>query len=231
MTNGPIIELIKVSSLTQTLLGLVIIGLGVGFLLDAMDLLKFGNWMSDWWPLLVIYIGLVSLMSNPRLRLWPAFIIGAGILLLLRELDVVDFNVWSVIWPSILIVVGLSFIFEHFGPKPKVSDHDSVDLFTAFSGIDTKNKSNNFSGGKLSAMFGGINLDLRDAKLKDNAEINVFTAFGGVELRVPKEWEVQTSGLPLFGGWEDKTEKPRNGKPPVLRVRGTCIFGGVEIKN
>jgi hypothetical protein len=81
-------------------------------------------------------------------------------------------------------------------------------------------------------LFGGIELDLTDAEMKNGATVDVFTAFGGIDIRVPDGWIIKTSGLPIFGGWEDKTRKPRDAnKAPVLNIAGTCLFGGVSIKN
>ncbi len=215
----------------QSLVGLLIIALGVGFLLDALNLWNFSVILADWWPLLIVAMGLLTLLSNPKEILWPFVMIGAGMLLLLRQLDAVSFNVWSLIWPILLIVVGFSFITDRLSPKPKQSGDDGIDLFVAFSGLDISNKSSNFTGGKATVLFGGMTLDLRHAKVKKEAYINSFTGFGGLELKVPDTWIVKTSGMPLFGGWEDKTTKPTAKNAPVLHVRGTCLFGGVEIKN
>ena len=41
----------------------------------------------------------------------------------------------------------------------------------------------------------------------------------------------QAEIFPQEGGWEDKSDKPESKSAPVLNVRGTSIFGGVEIKN
>ena len=50
---------------------------------------------------------------------------------------------------------------------------------------------------------------------------------------MPKDWRVSVGGLPIFGGYEDKTIG--NGSLPVdaplLKVNATAIFGGVEVAN
>lgn len=221
----------RIKSLPQLIVGGAIVLVGVGFLLDAFNAWDFSSFMSEWWPVLVMLVGFASLLTNPTMPLWPLFIIGAGALLLVGTLDIADFEVWQVIWPAALIVFGLSFFFRQLMPRPKAVQDNKSDLFVAFSGIESANKSDKYQGGSLSAVFGGIKLDLSQATIKDRAKLDVFTAFGGVELIVPENWVVHTSGLPLFGGWEDKTRKPSVNKAPVLEVHGTCIFGGVEIKN
>jgi predicted membrane protein len=216
---------------SQSLLGLVIVGLGVGFLLDALQVWHFSAVIAVWWPALLILVGLLSLISNPRMMTWPLAIMAAGVLLLLKAHGLVTFNVWAVIWPVVLIFVGLSFLTDRLGDRPRESSEDSANLLVAFSGLDSIQKSDNFRGGKATALFGGIKIDLRHATIKDKATLETFVAFGGLEIIVPEGWRVTGNGLPLFGGWEDKTRKPSAKDAPVLHLQGTCLFGGVEVKN
>lgn len=219
-------------SLPRILIGSGIVFLGVGFLLDGLDVWNFSQFFSDWWPALIILAGLASLYTNPRMPLWPLFIIGAGALILMQNLAVIDVDVWKIIWPTVLIVAGLSFVLRGSFMRPQAVNDKSTDISLAFSGVESANTSSEYTGGKINAAFGGVELDLRDAKLKNNhAVLEIFVAFGGVEIRVPKEWEVRTNGLPLFGGWDSTASKPSSKKPPVLEITGTCMFGGVEIKN
>lgn len=218
-------------SYSQLTLGVVIILIGLGFLLDNINVLNFGTFMGTWWPLLLVLIGVVALVNNPRRFVVPMVIVAVAVLLQLRELDVLAFSVASLIWPAILIAIGLQFLLTHGGPRPKSVDERENNISVLFSGVETKNKSNSYQGGKLSAMFGGISLDLREAELKGDAALDIFTLCGGVELRVPAAWRVHTSGTPLLGGWEDKTAKPADKNAPTLTITGTCIMGGIEVKN
>jgi hypothetical protein len=103
-------------------------------------------------------------------------------------------------------------------------------------------------------LFGGAKLDFRDANLY-SGETRLFciAMFGGVEIIVPAELEVDANGTGLFGGFEHKElrEKrrglfgrrrsrnpepefePETGpedEPPLLKIRGFALFGGVTIK-
>lgn len=223
----------KPRTIGQTLFGIIVLVLGIGFLLDALNVLNFGSLIATWWPLFIIAIGVASYISNPRMILWPAVIVIVGILLQLRALGVVDFNVWQLIWPSLVILFGLSLLMNHNRVKaPEVKD-DSVSLFVAFAGNETRNQSQSFVGGRATAIFGGIELDLTDAKIKGEAAmIDVFAAFGGVDIKVPDTWIVNVGGLPIFGGWDNKAKRPKEGKNvPTLNIKGTCLFGGVSVKN
>ena len=109
---------------------------------------------------------------------------------------------------------------------------DTVNLFVLFSGNSSINQSSNFKGGKASAVFGGIELDLRGSQLKDNnGFLDVTALFGGVDIKVPDNWRVEMQGTPLLGGIENSTKPNPNSSAPVLKISGTAIFGGIEVRN
>jgi hypothetical protein len=62
--------------------------------------------------------------------------------------------------------------------------------------------------------------------------MDVTSMFGGTEILIPEGWDVDIHGLPIFGGFEDKTaaDVVASGAP-VLDVHATALFGGVEIKH
>ena len=218
-------------SLGQSLTGAIVLILGVGFLLDSLNIWNFGNIIGQWWPLILIALGIASLSSNRRQPIWPGFLIVAGLLFLLKSTNVYDFDVWQVIWPIGLILIGLSIVIGRVGSKPPADNSKLIDLFAAFSGAESRNTTKDFRGGRATALFGGIKLDLSEANIDKSATIDIFTAFGGVEIVVPDTWRVSASGLPIFGGWDDKTSHPDKSNAPVLEIRGSCLFGGVEIHN
>jgi hypothetical protein len=60
----------------------------------------------------------------------------------------------------------------------------------------------------------------------------VTAAFGGIEIRVPAEWKIIVDSNPIFGAIEDKRKTfPQVEDAPKLYIRGTVIFGGIEIKS
>jgi hypothetical protein len=84
----------------------------------------------------------------------------------------------------------------------------------------------------VSAVFGGGELDLRDAAPTSDAQLDVFTAFGGFEIRVPQGWQVDIRGMPIFGGFDNVTVKEQLGPDaPRLTVNATVLFGGLDIKH
>ena len=105
-----------------------------------------------------------------------------------------------------------------------------------FSGNSSRAVSQSFKGGSSVSMFGGSEVDLRDAKQSSGeAKFDVFVMFGGAEITVPKDWEIVIKGLPIFGGMDEKTSAPaREGEladPPTLVINYLALFGGVEVNN
>ncbi len=139
----------------------------------------------------------------------------------------------EIIVPIILIIVGIIFIFTRFKGKSSIHHEEQLGHFVIFSGLETRNQAQSFKGGSVTAIFGGASIDLRDAVLsEEGAELELSAAFGGIELRVPEDWVVVATGLPLFGGWENKARfKTSDGTRPVLKINCLALFGGVEIKN
>jgi hypothetical protein len=107
-----------------------------------------------------------------------------------------------------------------------------VNSFNVFSGSEIASHSKEFQGGSISAIFGGAEVDLRDALPTPDARLDIFTAFGGVEVKVPDGWQVEVKGLPLFGGIENATAKEAvAANAPRLSISATVLFGGLEIKH
>ena len=105
-----------------------------------------------------------------------------------------------------------------------------------FGACERRFTGQHFQTGKATSIFGGLELDFRDADIDDEAVLEVSCVFGGVELRVPETWYVNSRSLPVFGGFEDKTRQTRVEQAPgakrkTLIITGTVVFGGVEIKN
>jgi len=61
--------------------------------------------------------------------------------------------------------------------------------------------------------------------------MEITTIFGGVSLKVPENVQIEISGIPIFGGWEDKTRQvnKENAHQPIIYLKCVTIFGGVEV--
>lgn len=106
--------------------------------------------------------------------------------------------------------------------------------FAIMGGGDRIVRSQDFRGGEVTAIMGGFGIDLRGAAIvRDSATVNVFTLWGGVDLKVPEEWNVSISGVPILGVFTNNARAFRQGDAAAktLFVKGVAIMGGVEVKN
>jgi predicted membrane protein len=166
----------------------------------------------------------------------------------------------SVYWPVLLIVGGILLIvripvsqrhrwhrcrnYEHcnpFGKKRNSFDKEEEDCSleenfckTSIFGngnyivIDTE-----FKGGTLQAIFGGIELDLRRAYLAEGETILTIEAiFGGISLFVPDKWQIEVNVESVLGGTDDNRRiSDAVDVNRKLIIKGSAVFGGIEIRN
>lgn len=223
--------------------GILLVIAGVVLLLDQMNIIEVGDLISTYWPSILILMGLIGLVSKDSSTLSNLVVLGLGVFFLLRNLGYINISIWQILWPSILIIIGLSIIFDKGTRKHKsevdpekwekenIVNEEVIDYFTIFSGIENSNYSKSFRGGKITALFAGIELDLRDAQIKDKTAVLSITAiFGGVDIIVPSHWNVEVQATPILGGVEKHTQYNRDENAPTLKINGTAIFGGIEIK-
>jgi len=84
------------------------------------------------------------------------------------------------------------------------------------------------------AMFGGVNLDLREALLAEReVTITAVAIMGGVDITVPDDCAVVVDGAGVLGGFDESVKRgvaPAPPGSPVVRIRGLAVMGGVTVK-
>lgn len=214
-------------------MGLFFLFLGLGFFLQQAGVFNFSTILSTWWPLILIFIGIIQLVNRTHSTVVSGFIfIIVGALFLVNEF--VAINLAAYIWPIILIVIGLVFIFSKMNHNKNVHSAKDLSTFAFFSGADIRSNSKDFKGGSVGALFGGAEIDLRDVVISENgAALELTTIFGGISIRVPENVYVDVKGVPIFGGWENNTrwKEKDDSDLPVLTINCFTIFGGVEIND
>jgi len=215
-----------------SLIGFFLILLGVLWVLNNLDIIDLQ--LSEWWPLIIIVIGIIHLVNGRKLFNTGAWIlICVGVMFLLTTNDILDWDeIWQY-WPVILIIIGISIIVQRQGSHmSKSSSEDEIDGSALFSGIKKRITSKHFRGGAISTLFGGTEIDLRDCALDEKgAVIDISTLFGGTEIRLPESWPLDIRSTVIFGGIENKASNEIKKDDKRLVIKASVIFGGIEIKN
>jgi hypothetical protein len=221
--------------LPRLVLGLAIALAGVLFTLDNLDVLDADDWVR-YWPALLLAFGLGQMVAavSPSERIGGAIWSFIGAWLLADVALYLPISLFD-LWPLVLVVVGALLVWRAVRPQTAAAARDDSTLhaFAVMSGVKRTSTSLQFQGGSLTAIMGGIEIDLRGALLAGGtATLDTFAMWGGVEVRVPPGWVIDGRVWPLMGGFEDKTTPPSpEDVAGTLVVTGWAIMGGVEVKN
>ncbi|MDX2128552.1 MAG: hypothetical protein SFU91_05910 [Chloroherpetonaceae bacterium] len=214
-------------------MGIALIALGVVFLGKQFFDVSFGTAFKYAWPIFLIGIATFQ-MSTRSIPIWGgAMLITVGVLFEIKYLGLFPPNFFSILWPIGLIAAGTWILITRARkPDMPMYSDDRTSAFGIFSGGVYKIQSQAYEGGSLFSVFGGVDLDLRSAMpVVSGAIIDTVIVFAGGKIRVPEGWKVIVTGLPLFGGIENKTDKyPVPTDAPVLYIKALVVFGGLEIK-
>lgn len=234
--------------------GIFILVIGIAALIKA-TYTELPDWLFSWKTFLIalgFFIGLKHGFKGPA---WFILMLVGGAFLLPEIYP--DVEIKRYIWPGVLIIIGLFLISR---PKRRMvcdpvtekkkddmpgvenatiisetydSKEDYVDSTSFFGGAKKNIISKNFRGGDLVNIFGGTELDLTRADFTGTAVLELTTIFGGTKLIVPSNWTVRSEAVTIFGGLEDKrnVQTVIDNPDKILLLKGTVIFGGIEIKS
>ncbi len=223
----------------RSFFGIILILLGVGFLLDQFNIISFNNILSMYWPIILIALGILGLLKSKTSKIGNFLLIIFGIILQARNMDLIDINIYKLFFPFILIIVGINIIFsknsltrsQNGKNSQKGSLEDHIDEFVIMSGLETNVESQEFKGGKITSIMGGVELDLRDATHYNNeANIDSNAIMSGVEIFVPENWKIEHNGTPILGEFSNKKRYKEDLNAPVLRINFFVLMGSIEIK-
>jgi predicted membrane protein len=224
--------------------GLVLVIVGAVFLLTNLGYIDPFEVQRNW-PVLLVLFGLGGALTSvgPR-RVWGGLLAVAGLTLLARNYGYIHAPIWQLFWPLILIFFGVSMLWRTLRPHAygpggaglppgSTGNPNVLHEVNVFGGVERRVDSQEFEGGQVVSVFGGVEIDMRGAATKrDEIHIELNSVFGGVDLRVPDSWDVTVQGAGIFGGYEDKTmprRTPESGKRPHLIITGSAVFGGVTV--
>ena len=203
---------------------LILVGIGGFFLMD--DIVADINLKPYFWPIMIIGLGLVFL-TRPRRR-WhieqdkwdgdqtiPTETINPKP----KDQGCGDTNIF-----------GFS---NRTGGKSGGSMDETIESVSIFGGVKKVVTSKNFRGGDIVCFMGGAEINLSQADIQGPVTMEIVQGFGGTKLVIPPHWEIRSEAVAIFGAVEDKRPPHPGVFEPnkVLIIKGTTIFGGIEIKS
>ena len=214
--------------------GCVLIFLGLALGGNALELWDYDMFFDGWWTIFIIVPSIIGLVSDgPRFWNIAGLIIG-GLLLGAAQGLFFGIPVWRLIFPIILVAGGLSIIFRRRFAIPKTVATGGSDrwynLVAIFGGQEQRVVREVFEGAEMTAVFGGVELDIREAIIEHDVKVSMTCVFGGAELFVPPNVKVKVSNIPVFGGVSNKAIQSPAEDAPTVYVEAVTVFGGSEIK-
>lgn len=224
--------------------GLIIVVVGVVILLRQAGFYLPG-WIFSWHTALIVLGLYLGVRHSFKGIVWLIPVVIGSVLLLDRFYY---FDLSDYLWPALIIVAGLYMIFRSSrrcddtkyrkweGTQPQTDGADVLDSAVVFGGVKKNVVSKNFLGGEAVTVFGGTDINLMQADINGKVVLELTQVFGGTKLLVPANWKVQTEDMvAIFGGVEDKrpllTDTSTIEQNKILVLKGTCIFGGIDIKS
>ncbi len=216
------------------ILGIIVIAVGIIWGLNSLEITNINIFFDGWWTVFIIAPCAYSLFTGSD-KIGSLLGIAVGVLLFLASQEIFSFAVvWKAAVPLVIIAIGIKIIAKSLfskakynisSPKGEIKYHSVI-----FSGSDIKHPPEKFSGGVLSAVFGGIDYNLRDAIITENIYINATAVFGGIEIFLPENVNYKVSSTSIFGGIDQKKKKTDlQNDVPTVYINATCIFGGMDI--
>ncbi|MFO7977423.1 MAG: LiaF-related protein [Bacteroidales bacterium] len=227
----------------RRLLGLLFIIVGAVLLMRFMGYIPFNlPYYFFSWKTILMALGIVFILSE-KSKSTGVILFTIGAVFLARDIFRVDFaTLIQLALPIMLLVIGLVILLPRRHHK-KFRYHGitvqevkgTMSEVNIFSGGTKYVNSDNFNGGEITCIFGGSDLNFKNATLAPgNNVLDVSCIFGGCTLYVPEDWTVHIETTNVFAGFTDnrfKTNLNMATDPnKVLFIKGALIFGGGEIK-
>ena len=222
--------------ISRVIWGIVLIAAGTLFALNALNITTIDVFFDGWWTLFIIIPCAVGLVTE-REKLGNLIGVAIGVFLLLCCQNVLSFAmVWKLLLPAIVVIIGLKMVLTGlFGNKTneifkklREEGKEPKAGCATFSECNLSYDGEVFEGAELTAVFGGVKCDLRNAVIEKDCAIGVSAIFGGIDILVPSHINVKVSSNSIFGGVSNKTAV--HADAPTVYISGNCMFGGVDVK-
>ena len=143
--------------------------------IDIRDKFKDNFWH---WPMILIALGLVQLTIKEYKFPGLILLLIGGIFMLPNWFEL-SFKLREIFWPAIFIILGISILVRSISGDHKkfckmysAEDQNIIDDMAFFGGGDKIITSQNFRGGRITCVFGGINYNFLRSRLSPEKNIN-----------------------------------------------------------
>jgi hypothetical protein len=170
--------------------GLTVMVVGIVLLLDTLGIRDAAS-MMKFWPALIVLFG-ASIIAQAFRPADPAVTRkGSG--------GVPCFFLF-------LLGVALVWSFSDVGRGEARATGPRVNITGVMSNASSQPSGSDFRSGRVAAVMGRASLDLRQVKLAPGevVDVDVFVAMGNAVVRVPDDWIVDASALPVMGAVEQR---------------------------
>ena len=216
---------------TGIVIGILLVIIGIGYIGNIFEVWNFTLFFPGWWSMFLI-VPAIAMIARDGMRPINIVLLGIGaIILITSRKGTLPEVVGKLLPPVLIMALGLAIIFRGslsvpFGkPQKKVPSHIAI-----FGGSTPNYNGKTFIGAFCTALFGGVDLLLKDAAIENGAVIDALALFGGVDVVLPPNVNVEVSATPIFGGAGVAKNRTYNENDPTVYVNAVCIFGGVDIK-
>lgn len=221
----------------QAIFGLLIVVVGLLWTGDNLNWWEAGR-VLRYWPLGLVAIGSALAMQpmDRGRRIFGFILIGFGFWLSVARYFDLELEFWDA-WPLLIVAIGVRMILRSSQRVPNspapgggTTTEQRFSDFAFWSGVKRRVTSPAFRQADLTAVMGGIELDLTAASTGGSeAVIDVFAMWGGIEIKVPPDWTVSNQVLAIIGGADDRSTGPQDATNRLI-LRGFVLMGGVEVK-
>jgi len=119
---------------------------------------------------------------------------------------------------------------SRFTMETTAQNSQSDKMIAIFGGVTRSGRWRVRKNIKALALFGGMDLDLRNAIFEAPVvEISGFWCFGGLDIKVPEGIDVRDQTAGVFGGTDIRDIGDPAPGAPTLVIKGMTLFGGVSV--
>lgn len=239
----------------QIIFGLAIVFFGLLLTAQNLGIARNISRVLEFWPMVFTFAGLAMVLDRDAVgsrRIFGGLLVFGG--LWQTANSAFGFRLYiDDYWPLILVAIGVLMVVrsvqrpgsgagpvdttdgrtaDGFVSNAAGNSRDEVVTSLAFlSGVKRNVFASNFRRANVTAVMGGVELDLRQSQASGGESVvDVFAMWGGIQIRIPPDWQVVSEIVPIMGGVDDRSGHVQ----PVrhrLVIKGMAVMGGVEVKS